>query len=340
MVLRYPVVFCCRHIQLSGQIPLKISLVTPAGKRSKNGNKATAVRWAGFLEQSGHSVDYLTGYDGREADAMISLHAWRTADAARAFKEKFPDRPLVVALTGTDINEFQYSHPEPTLHSHQRSRTRWCACTIWRSEKVPKRFRGKLTVIHQSARPLPRPRRPAARHFDVCVIGHMRDVKDPLRAAYAVRKPAGGLQRSGCATTGRPTTAPGPERAERESANNPNFTWMGEVPYWRVRRVYGAASVMVISSVHEGGANVVSEACVAGLPVIGSDIPGNLGLLGEDYPGVFPVRDTKALKDLLLRAEGDPEFLAGLENRRCKAKARLFTPEAERRALAKLMRSL
>lgn len=316
---------------------MKISLVTPAGKRSKNGNKATAVRWADFLEESGHSVDYLTGYDGREADAMISLHAWRTADAARAFKEKFPDRPLVVALTGTDINEFQYSHPEPTLHSIKIADALVCLHDL-AVEKVPERFRNKLTVIHQSAKPLPRPRKPATRHFDVCVIGHMRDVKDPLRAAYAVRSlPKGSKIR--VRHYGKAHNGAWAKRAEKESVNNPNFIWMGEVPYWRVRRVYGTANVMVISSIHEGGANVVSEACVAGLPVIGSGIPGNLGLLGRDYPGVYPVRDTKALKELLLRAEGDPEFLAGL-TRRCAAKAKMFTPEAEKRAWVKLMRSL
>ena len=44
--------------------------------------------------------------------------------------------------------------------------------------------------------------------------------------------------------------------------------------------------------VTEGGANVISEAEVAGLPAIASDLEGSVGLLGADYPGLVPVRTT------------------------------------------------
>ncbi len=95
----------------------------------------------------------------------------------------------------------------------------------------------------------------------------------------------------------------------------------------------GSAHVLVVSSVMEGGANVVCEACVAGLPVIGSDIAGNRGLLGDDYPGLYRAQDTDALRRLLERAEGEPDFLDELR-RRCLALAPLFTPDAERDGLA------
>ena len=92
------------------------------------------------------------------------------------------------------------------------------------------------------------------------------------------------------------------------------------------------SSVMVISSVMEGGANVVSEACRAGLPILASDIPGNKGLLGEDYPGYFPVGDDKALAELMYRAEREPEYLAKLRAA-VSALAETFTPEKERQSL-------
>jgi hypothetical protein len=31
------------------------------------------------------------------ADLMIALHAWRSADSIRTFRERYPDRPLIVA---------------------------------------------------------------------------------------------------------------------------------------------------------------------------------------------------------------------------------------------------
>ena len=82
----------------------------------------------------------------------------------------------------------------------------------------------------------------------------------------------------------------------------------------------------------EGGANVVSEAAVAGLPVIASRIPGNVGLLGRGYPGYFPVGDEQALARLLRRAEENPGFLVRLE-RALATRARLFRPASERAML-------
>jgi glycosyltransferase involved in cell wall biosynthesis len=79
----------------------------------------------------------------------------------------------------------------------------------------------------------------------------------------------------------------------------------------------------------EGGANVISEAVVAGLPIVASRIHGSIGLLGEAYPGFYPVEDTGALRDLLLRAESDPAFYGRLEAG-CAARRHLFTPERER----------
>ncbi|PSQ93129.1 MAG: TIGR04348 family glycosyltransferase, partial [Proteobacteria bacterium SW_6_67_9] len=106
-----------------------------------------------------------------------------------------------------------------------------------------------------------------------------------------------------------------------------------EVAHGRVRRSMAASHVLAVPSVMEGGANVVSEACVAGLPVIASDIPGNRGLLGADYPALFPAGDAAALRELMLRVERDPGFRTDL-GARCRALAPLFTPAAERDGLA------
>lgn len=316
---------------------MKISLITPAGKRSRDGNRTTAIRWAKILRDLGHQVNVATDYDGARADMMIALHAWRTAAASHRFHELYPDRPLIVTLTGTDINEFIHSHPETTLKSMEIADRLVCLHDLAR-DAVPKRFHRKLRVIHQSCLPLAAPRKPAKRHFEVCVIGHMRTVKDPLRAAYAVRHvpPESRLR---VTQLGKAHTDAWAKKARAEEARNPRFRWLGDVPFGQVRREFVKTHVMVISSLAEGGANVVSEAMVAGVPVIASNIPGNLGLLGADYPGVFPARDTKALRDMLLRAEIDPKFLSDL-TRRCKARAKLFRPEQERSAWRRLIKEI
>ena len=95
--------------------------------------------------------------------------------------------------------------------------------------------------------------------------------------------------------------------ARGEMKRNPRYIWKGEVPGWQVRRHFARSHAMVISSLSEGGANIVSEAVVCGVPIIASRIDGNVGLLGEDYDGYYPAGDERALADLLYRAETDAD---------------------------------
>ena len=93
---------------------------------------------------------------------------------------------------------------------------------------------------------------------------------------------------------------------------------------------------MVISSLSEGGANVVSEAAVAGVPVLASRMDGNVGLLGADYDGFFPVGDAAALATLMRRFIADTAFAAGLRAQ-CARREPLFRPACERRAVRDLV---
>lgn len=86
----------------------------------------------------------------------------------------------------------------------------------------------------------------------------------------------------------------------------------------------------------EGGANVMSEAIVLGVPVLSTRISGSVGMLGEDYPGYFPVGDTKALADLIVRAENDAGFLQSLKQR-VESLSPRFKPEAEKASLERLL---
>jgi len=313
---------------------MKIGLITPAGRGSRSGNRATADRWRRLLQQLGHRVTLATEYREQAYDVLIAIHAWRSASSVRRFAQRYPNRPLIVLLAGTDIYRFQHEDPQPTLASlraaHALIGLHQCVAA-----DIPDEFRDKLGVVLQSARPLAG-RRPALKTcFEVCVIGHLRAEKDSLRAAYAVRDLPPD-SRIIVNQLGRAHSAHWAKRADAETATNARYRWWGERAPTTVRRVLARARVMVISSRMEGGANVVSEACVAGLAVIASRIPGNLGLLGKDYPGYFPVADTQALCQLLRKAETDPDWLEVLRGH-CQRRARLFTPQLERQALADIL---
>ena len=313
---------------------MRITLVTPAARGSKSGNRATADRWARHLRALGHRPRIITEYAGEPTDLMIALHAWRSAGAVRRFRESHPETPLIVALTGTDIYGFQQTHPDETCYSMTQADA-LIGLHDRVGDDIPGNLHARLFTVFQSAEPLPQRQPPVRSRFDVAVIGHLREEKDSLRAAMAVRDLPEN-SRLNVVQLGRAHNDEWRELAESEDAANPRFQWKGEVPRWQVRRHMARVRLMVISSVMEGGANVVSEACVAGLPVIASDIPGNIGLLGPEYPGYYRVQDTHDLRRLLLRAEGDADFLASLRAH-CEARAPLFTAESEQRALDRVV---
>jgi glycosyltransferase involved in cell wall biosynthesis len=97
--------------------------------------------------------------------------------------------------------------------------------------------------------------------------------------------------------------------------------------------------LLAVTSKLEGGANVVSEALAHGVPVVSSHIEGSLGILGNDYPGYFPVGDTRALADLLIRCESDPAFYRSLQTH-CRRLKPLVHPARERRSWKQLLAEL
>lgn len=314
---------------------MQILLITPAAPGSKAGNRATAERWSGLLEREGHRVSIVTEYPDKNAqgpcDLLIALHAWRSADALQQFRQDQPGTPVILALTGTDIYDHQYRFPEITYGSMAVAD---CLIGLHHgvARDIPEHYVSKLVTVLQSAD------RPAEHvvaspdDFRVCVIGHLRDEKDPIRAALAAQLlPVDSKVR--VVNAGKSNTQEWEDRAREEQASNPRFEWLGEVDKAQVQALMRSSRLMVISSVMEGGANVVSEACRAGLPILASDISGNIGLLGDDYPGYFCTADEQDLARLLARAEASPAFVEELRQRVSELAAG-FTPEAEQAALA------
>jgi putative glycosyltransferase (TIGR04348 family) len=268
---------------------------------------------------------------------MIALHAWRSADAIRAFRRQYPDRPLIVALAGTDINDFIERDPQRTLRSLDLA-DRLVGLQDLARRRLPRRYHRKFSAILQSALPVARRVAGRGRAFEVAVIAQLRAVKDPLRAAKAARLLLS-TSRIRIIHLGTAESKRWADDARAEMKVNPRYIWRGAKPGAEVRRLLGRAQALVLSSLSEGGANVISEAVVAGVPVLASRIDGSVGLLGPDYPGYFPVGDTAALAQLLRRIEEDPVFLAGLRAALAR-RAPLFTPRREKQAWKSLLAGL
>lgn len=79
--------------------------------------------------------------------------------------------------------------------------------------------------------------------------------------------------------------------------------WLGQLPLTEVPAVLAQADCLVLPSVHDGWGAVVSEALMAGTPVICSDACGSAGVVrASGFGGVFSSADRAALTLLLEQA--------------------------------------
>ena len=295
---------------------MKIALVTPARPGARSGNRHTALRWASFLRAAGHRVSVGTEWSGEPADAMLALHARRS----HASIKEFPG-PVVLALTGTDV--YQDIHRSAEARRAIDLARELIVLQPEAAREVPGR---EVHVVVQSSST--RLRHRPVKRFRICVIGHLRAVKDPLLTLKALRHVQRDVE---VVQLGELL-----ERELKPKTADPRYRWLGSVPHGRALQWLASSHAMVISSRMEGGANVVCEALRIGVPVLASRIPGNIGLLGKDYAGYFPVGDERALARLI---EKDGAFYRKLKRQIASLRA-MVAPQSEARALLATFSSL
>jgi putative glycosyltransferase (TIGR04348 family) len=316
---------------------MRLLIVTPAQPRSTLGNAVTAQRYAAFFRSAGWKATVARDYQGQDVDAVVALHAIKSARAALAFRRMHPDRPLIGVLTGTDVYGGLLASA-----SARRVLSEAAAIVMLQPEaisRIPRSMRRKARSIIQSAPQMQHARRVDRKRsgaLRMCVIGHMRPEKDPLRAARAVA-----LLPKDCAVrvvqAGRALVPRYAAAARAEMRRNKRYQWLGELSRPAARRLLCSSDAMIISSVIEGGANIVCEAIACGVPILASRIPGNTGILGRSYPGLFAAQNTAALARLMRRAILDPRFLRGL-SRWIHRLRPLVAPSRERGAWIALIR--
>ncbi|BAN35436.1 glycosyltransferase [Sulfuricella denitrificans skB26] len=311
---------------------MKIVIVTPAASRVRNGNRNTAQRWATFLRQLGHRVCVQVEWDGSGVDLMLALHARRSHASIKRFAECWPELPLIVALTGTDL--YRDIRNDCSAQESMQLATHLVVLQEMGLNELAPALREKTHVIYQSARPV-KSVQPFKRCFEACVIGNLREEKDPFRSALAAALLP---ENSEVHIThmGRALNDDMARQAQVLMEKNPRYHWLGELPHWKVRNRLARCRLMVITSIMEGGANVVSEALAVGVPVIASDISGNIGMLGADYAGFYPCGNERALASLLLHAETSPKFY-DLLKAQCAKRKPLVEPGQELAGLEQLI---
>lgn len=315
---------------------MQIEIVRPSRPNTIDGNVITAERWGAILRGLGHQVSISSRYGGKQIDLLIALHARRSYTSISAFRDHHPERPLIVALTGTDLYK-QFSASPEVLKSLDTA-SRLIVLQRKAVSELPEAYRIKTWVIYQSAQAADLKVDPPGDVFRVAVIANLSPEKDPFRTATAARKlPLASTIRISHA--GSPIVPRLEQKAKDEEKRNPRYKWLGGLTHDKALRLIAGSRLVVISSQIESGSNVLSEALVAGVPVLASHTPGLVGMLGDDFPGYFAVGDTAALAKLLHRAETDPQFYDSLKEH-CARAAWLVRPEQERASLQELINDL
>lgn len=280
-------------------------------------------------------MEVTESWSGGDAGLLIALHAYRSHQSIAQFEKKYPSKPIVLILTGTDLYRDIENHREVVQSMEVADQLIVLQSSAL--DLIPPSLRYKAQVIYQSvAIDLPDP--VAKEDFLVCIIGHLREEKDPFCLARSLLLLPSD-SKIHVRHLGQAMNSQMGDLARNFNTTLDRYQWIGEVSHADALKMLSQCRLMVISSRMEGGAHVVSEAIALGIPVIASDIPGNRGLLGEDYPAYYPVGDESALANLLYHTETTPSFYTSLQ-KHIDLRKELIKPVREKQSIQKMVSAL
>lgn len=341
---------------------MKVVLVTPSADAETPGNRVTAERWATMLGELGHEVSVSAEYPPPEAldalpDLLVALHARKSLESVRWFDERrtgsAPETAgrIVLALTGTDLYR-DLADPGAEAWEAVERADRLVVLQERAPEALPASERARTRVIYQSvpelwngsegsepaARRTPRASGSGEPGLRVCMLAHLRPVKDPLLAAEAAEllPPDVGVRIDHYGSAYDDALA---SRARAASQDGSGYRWHGELPRAEALRRLAASDLLLLTSRLEGAGNAASEAITARVPILCTRVAGLVGMVGDDYPGLFDPGDAGELAGLLRRAAEEPAFLGRLRDG-VEARRPLLDPARERAAWKELLGEL
>lgn len=305
----------------------RVALLTPFGAPSVRGNAVTVDRVRRGLVARGlpstlwdlsvtPASVVAAEVEGARPELVHAFHAYRTGPLALRLARRL-EVPLVVTLTGTDVN---HDLLDPDRAGAVRHVLEGAAAIVAFHDSVADRvaavlpdLRSRLRIVAQAcvfeareafdlgARWLVPP--------DRCLFlfaGGLRAVKRPRLALAALQ---GAVRHHPEIRLLYAGPIIDPEEGEALLADVAGRPWarhVGSVPHAQMASLLAQADVVLNCSVSEGGmANSVLEALTLGRAVLASDIEGNRSLIEHDVTGVL-FGDERALAHQATRLASDP----------------------------------
>jgi glycosyltransferase involved in cell wall biosynthesis len=299
------VVSVCKYRATESGEDVKVAIITPYFHQATTGNAVTARRVKRYLSACGvdvgvFSLDQSSPSEITDAvkrfspDVIHAFHSLRCGPLASSLSGEL-HRPFIVTITGTDLyrdvtNAFGIA--EQDVHAKASAIVTFQHAIKERVAALFPSSAGKLAVIPQGVELLENPvdEHLSADPFIFFLPAGIRPVKNvlfPLRplASLSTRFPRVRLVIVG------PAIDPGYAEKLLETVRaNPFSSWAGEVPHSEMPQFYRSASVILNTSLSEGGmANSLLEGMAYNRPVLASAVEGNCfleeGVTGLLYSG-------------------------------------------------------
>ena len=286
---------------------MRIALVTPTAHPSVRGNAVTVGRLAWGLGERGVDVEVVDlsrtsppGLGKRlgsiAPDLVHAFHAFQAAPAVTSFTRARPV-PLVVSLTGTDVNHDLF---DPGRRGRILAALREARALVAFHETIRAKVAGEAPEVGERIAVIPQsvvlgdepyaladlvPGRPGEVRF--LLPAGIRRVKNVL-LPFA---PLGALARRHALRflIAGPIIEDDEGRRLAEALKGADWAaYLGEVPHAQMGALLDGVDVVINSSLSEGGmANSVLEAMSRGRGVLASDIEGNRSVVVDEVDGLL-----------------------------------------------------
>ena len=112
----------------------------------RKGSLVTRERWTDILENLGHEIAQ-ESQTVEDPDLAIAFHAYKSSELVFDFKQAYPEVPLYICMTGTDLYKLEKAKAERTLNLADKI----IVLQDRAKDLIPENYRDKVVVIYQSA---------------------------------------------------------------------------------------------------------------------------------------------------------------------------------------------
>lgn len=282
-----------------------VLLITPFSK-SQRGNTLTTRRICNGLAQKGITVELLSLESSNYREHLDQLLASARFNIIHAFNgiylaqllSSHPDLchyPLIVSITGTDINQEWVEKPDSLLPAFTTVRQVVVFHENFQNRLLAKHpnLADKIVVIPQGIFLPPAPARqrqdfaiPADSTVFLLPTG-LRPVKNVALALDSLEMLARRDERIRLLIIGPVIDEVYGHEILRRLKTLPWVIYLGEVPHAEISGLYKLGDVVINCSYAEGQPQAALEAMSLGIPVILSDVPGNQGIIEHGREGFY-----------------------------------------------------